>query len=164
MNDALQIAQKCTGCAHLLDAGWKEPRCVDACPTGALKFMEESDAVELTAGAEVLRPEDELRPRVYYRNLPKKFIAGTVYDPVRKEVVRAATCTLARQDDGDAGDAARDGARERRTRTDGFGDFWFEGLGVGTYSLEIVADGFPPKSLVGLSTERDINLGDIPLG
>ena len=35
MNDALQIAQKCTGCAHLLDAGWTEPRCVDACPTGA---------------------------------------------------------------------------------------------------------------------------------
>ena len=35
-NDALNIAQKCTFCAHLLDNGWTEPRCVDACPTGAL--------------------------------------------------------------------------------------------------------------------------------
>ena len=44
INESLNIAQKCTGCAHLLDGGWKEPRCVDACPTRALKFMEEADA------------------------------------------------------------------------------------------------------------------------
>ena len=54
MNDELNIAQKCTGCAHLLDAGWKEPRCVDACPTGALKFLEEADAADLVADAELL--------------------------------------------------------------------------------------------------------------
>ena len=35
-NEELGIAQKCTGCAHLLDDGWAEPRCVDACCTGAL--------------------------------------------------------------------------------------------------------------------------------
>jgi Fe-S-cluster-containing dehydrogenase component len=30
-NNTLNIAKKCTGCAHLLDRGWpiKEPRCVD---------------------------------------------------------------------------------------------------------------------------------------
>ncbi len=38
-NPDLNIAQKCTGCAHLLDRGWKEPRCVDACPTLALKMV-----------------------------------------------------------------------------------------------------------------------------
>jgi len=38
----LNIAQKCTMCAHLLDKGWKEPRCVDACPTDALKFIDEA--------------------------------------------------------------------------------------------------------------------------
>lgn len=32
-NEDLNIAQKCTGCAHLIDNGRKEPRCVDACPT-----------------------------------------------------------------------------------------------------------------------------------
>jgi tetrathionate reductase subunit B len=164
MNDSLHIAQKCTGCAHLLDAGWEEPRCVDACPTGALRFLEEAEAAEFIAGAEVLRPERELAPRVYYRNVPKKFIAGTVYDPIRKEVVRGATCVLGRQG-GEApdGSAAVAGAG-LTTKTDGFGDFWFEGLDVATYSLRIAADGFPAKVFAGLSTEGDVNLGDIPLG
>jgi tetrathionate reductase subunit B len=152
MNDSLQIAQKCTGCAHLIDAGWTEPRCADACPTGALKFLEESEAAEIIAKAEVLQPDRGLLPRVYYLNVPKKFIAGTVYDPVKKEVIRGASCTL-----------IRNGARQT-VETDGFGDFWFEGLETATYSLEIVADGFPARSFAGLSTEQDINLGDIALG
>ena len=37
-NEERNIPQKCTFCAHLLDKGWKEPRCVEACPTGALVF------------------------------------------------------------------------------------------------------------------------------
>ena len=59
-NDALNIAQKCTFCAHLLDDGWTEPRCVDACPTGAFTFGEEEDLKELIALAEpVLKPGNE---------------------------------------------------------------------------------------------------------
>ncbi len=42
-NDDLNIAQKCTFCAHLLDQGWTETRCSDACPTGAFTFGEEED-------------------------------------------------------------------------------------------------------------------------
>jgi tetrathionate reductase subunit B len=151
MNDGLNIAQKCTGCAHLLDAGWKEPRCVDACPTAALKFVEESEAQELISGAELLHPKGQ-KPRVYYMNIPKKFIGGTVYDPVNKVVVRGATCTL-------------EGAGVDRTETtDGFGDFWFEGLDAGIYSLEIAAAGFSAKTFAGISTQEDVNLGDIALG
>ena len=90
-NDDLQLAQKCTGCAHLLDGGWEVPRCVDSCPTDALRFGEESEFADLIAQAEVMRPELGTRPRVYYLNVPKKFIAGTVYDPVEKEVVIGAT-------------------------------------------------------------------------
>jgi tetrathionate reductase subunit B len=151
MNEALNIAQKCTGCAHLLDAGWKEPRCVDACPTGALRFLDEADASDLVAGAELLHPEEE-KPRVFYLNLPKKFIGGLVRDPVKKEVVRGASCILTA-----AGET-------RTTTTDGFGDFWFDGLEAGTYSLEIAAAGFQTKIFAALSTEKDVNLGDIPLG
>ena len=49
-----------------------------------------------SAKAEVWKPELKTRPkpRVYYLNLPKKFIAGTVYDPVEEEVIIGATCTL----------------------------------------------------------------------
>ena len=164
LNDSLHLAQKCTGCAHLLDAGWKEPRCVDACPTGALRFLEEADAAELVADAEVLRPEEGLEPRVYYRNIPKKFIAGTVYDPVKKVVIRDAVCTLTKPAGGDGRGAVTNGEEALQANTDGFGDFWFEGLEVGTYSLEIAADGFPARTFVRLDTQADLNLGDIPLG
>jgi tetrathionate reductase subunit B len=151
LNENLTIAQKCSGCAHLLDSGeWTEPRCVDACPTGALKFLEEDAAQKLVAQAEFLHPAGQ-KPRVYYLNLPKKFIAGTLYDPVEKEVVIGAACTL------------RGGGGTWTTTTDGFGDFWFEGLPAGTYDLEIAAEGFASKVFAGLSTERDINLGDVAL-
>ena len=98
-NDDLNLAQKCTGCAHLLDDDeWEYPRCVDSCPTKAITFAEESELADLIARAEVMKPEAGTRPRVHYLNLPKKFIAGTVYDPVEKEVVIGATCTLTAAD------------------------------------------------------------------
>ena len=50
-NETFSLAQKCTGCAHLLDDGWKEPSCVDVCPTGALKFGEASDLKDLIENA-----------------------------------------------------------------------------------------------------------------
>ena len=51
-NDVLHIAQKCTFCAHLLDRGWKEPRCVEVCPNDALRFGEEDELKELIGVAE----------------------------------------------------------------------------------------------------------------
>ena len=94
-NEDLNLAQKCTGCAHLLDGGeWKTTRCADACPTEAIMFGEESDFTDLIAKAEILMPEEGAKPRVYYLNVPKKFVAGTVYDPTAKEIVEGATLTL----------------------------------------------------------------------
>ena len=153
-NDGLNIAQKCTGCAHLIDSGWKEPRCVDACPTLAIRFVEESDAQSFINGAEVIRPEREGKdkPRVYYRNLPKRFVAGTVYDPVEKEVVIGAMITLTK-----AG-----GGGSRSVKTDSYGDFWFEGLDVGRFNLKIEKDG-KSKVFKNVSTDLDVNLGDIPI-
>ncbi len=75
-NESLHIAQKCTSCAHLLDNGWSEPRCVDACPTEATNVGEESGFANLIARAEVIRPELGLRPQVYYLNLMKRFVAA----------------------------------------------------------------------------------------
>ena len=151
-NEDLNIAQKCTGCAHLLDSGWKEPRCADACPTQALKFREESEFKDLDKEAEIMLPELGAKPRVYYLNIPKRFIAGTVYDPVEKEVIIGATCTLTEIKAG----------KKYTATTDGFGDFWFEKLNVGTFSLNIKKDG-KTKKIDSISTEKDVNLGDIAL-
>ena len=150
-NESLNIAQKCTGCAHLLDKGWKEPRCVDACPTQALKFGEESKLKDLIAKAELIKPELGAKPRVYYLNIPRKFVAGTIYNPVEKEVIIGATCTLSSN------------GKNFTATTDGFGDFWFKDIEVGTYSLKIEAKGFAPKTIQKINTEKDVNLGDIPL-
>jgi ferredoxin len=135
---------------HLLDDGWKEPRCVDACPTQALKFGDESEFADLISQAEALKPESAAKPRAYYLNIPKKFIAGTVYDPVAKEVITGADCTLS------------SGDKKLMVKTDSYGDFWFEGLEEGVFSLKIEADG-QSKTIDSISTEKDVNLGDIPL-
>ncbi len=150
-NEQKQLAQKCTGCAHLLDNGYSTPRCVEACPTDAMVFGEEEDLADLIEGAAVMSPETGLHPRVYYRNIPLKFIAGTVYDPVEKEVVIGASCRL------------NSGGKRWHTVTDEYGDFWFEDLPVGLYDLVISHDGFEPAVFNSLKTGAAINLGDIPL-
>ena len=150
-NEELNLPQKCTGCAHLLDNDYKLPRCVEACPTDAMKFGEEEDLKDLIAGATVMSPETGCGPKVYYRNIPGKFIAGTVYDPIEKEVVIGAKCRIT------------SGGKVIETYTDSYGDFWLKDLAVGLYDLTIEARGFERKYFYNLSTEKDINLGDIPL-
>lgn len=151
-NEDLNIAQKCSGCAHLLDKGWKEPRCVDACPTQALRLLEESEAEELIEKAEILHPKYNTKVRAYYLNIPKKFVAGTVYDPNEREIIKGAKCILITSE-----------SKDYIAFTDGFGDFWFEGLNESTYSLKIEANGFASKNIESISTEKDVNLGDIAL-
>ena len=155
-NDEAKIAQKCTFCAHLLDKGWKEPRCVDACPTEALVFGEESDPKikDLIAKAEVLKPEEKAKPRVYYIDLPNKyFIAGEVFDPVEDECLEGAQVTLL--------DAK--GKEVAKLSTDDFGDFWFERQEPGTYSLRVEMDGYEPQTIEAIDASKDINVGEIEL-
>jgi Fe-S-cluster-containing dehydrogenase component len=149
-NTNLKIAQKCTGCAHLLDRGWKEPRCADVCAHGAIKFGNEAELGDLIAKSEVLNSDFGTMPRVHYIGLPKKFIAGTVYDPVAEEVIIGAKCTLT------------GGGEEFITSTDEFGDFWFEGLKKGTFTLKIESGG-KTMTIDSINTDKDISLGDIAL-
>ena len=150
-NRDLNIAQKCTGCAHLIDNGWKETRCSDNCPTLCIKLLDEDDAKDLIAKAEVYKPELGTKPRVYYLNLPKKFIAGTVFDPVADEVYIGAACTLT------------GAGKSYNVTTNHFGDFWFNDIPDGVYKLEIKAGG-KTKVLDGLDvTAEDINVGDIAI-
>jgi tetrathionate reductase subunit B len=150
----LNIAQKCTMCAHLLDDGWKEPRCVDACPTGALKFGEEEDLKNEISKSEILHPEFEAKPRVYYMGLPKSFVAGAVYSPEEDECIQDAVATLTDSDTGE----------EFTAKTDNFGDFWFEDMKVDhTYSLRIEKDEYHPQEIHDIRTAKDVNVGDIEL-
>jgi tetrathionate reductase subunit B len=153
-NETLKIAQKCTFCAHLLDKGAKEPRCVDVCPTGALSFGEEEELRHLIDKAETIEPPGlATKPRVYYMALPKRFVAGAVFDPVKDECIEGAFITLTNQKDG----------TQLFTNTDEFGDFWFEGLKVNKYSLHVEKEGYSPHRIEPVSTEQDVNLGDIAL-
>jgi len=150
-NDELKICQKCTGCAHLLDNGFVLPRCVEACPTDALLFGDEDDMQDIIVGADVRMPETGLRPRVFYRNIPGKFIAGTVYDPVDKEVIIGARCR------------ATIGGKTIEVLSDEYGDFWFKDLAVGKYDVVIEAKGFEFMVFKAVDATKDVNLGDIAL-
>lgn len=79
-NEELDLPQKCTGCAHLLDDGWTEPRCVDSCPTGALSFGEEGE-LDLE-GAEPLEALAGLGAHAWYKNLPKRFVAAASWTSI----------------------------------------------------------------------------------
>jgi len=157
-NEEKNIPQKCTFCAHLLDQGWKEPRCVEACPTGALVFGDlddpNSQISRLIASQQVaeLHPEYGLKPKVYYIGLPRRFIAGTViFEDRDDECAGNVTVTLY-------------GATIREAvKTDNYGDFEFEGLQPETeYSLRIEHAGYTPKEL-HVTTKTDVYLGEIAL-
>ncbi len=153
-NDDLGIAQKCTFCAHLLDRGWTETRCSDACPTGAFTFGDDDDPAikELMAGAELLKSELPTRPRVYYLNLPQKWIAGAVYDREADECTMGATVTATNLATGE----------KTTTETDNYGDFWLKNLPDGTYTLLIEKPGYLAQKLGPIdATVKDQNLGDI---
>ncbi len=156
-NEELQLAQKCTLCAHLLDEGEPEPRCVESCPSGALIFGDLDDPESAVAGlvasgTEVLHPEYAMGDKVTYRNLPRKFVAGTV---VYGDVDEVATGV----------DVVLTGEGESRTlTTNGFGDFEFEGLAdAASYTVTIEVPGYAPATLT-TRTSRDVYLGEIVLG
>lgn len=146
-NEELEVPQKCTGCAHLVDEG-ELPHCVDVCATGALRFGDESEFADEIAQAETLGAPEH-GPRVYYLNMPHLFIGGEVWDPAIDEVVEGAKVTL-------SGDA------DMTTESDEFGDFWFRRIDAGSYTVAIEAPGYEPvtKDIV---LEKSLNIGDFPL-
>jgi Fe-S-cluster-containing dehydrogenase component len=157
-NQEKGIPQKCTFCAHLLDQGWKVPRCVEACPTGALTFGDLDDpgsdiakAVK-SAATEELHPEFGLKPNVLYAGLPKPFVAGeVVFVDHREECAKGVKVTLA------------DGGKGVTLETDSYGDFEFKGvLPHHKYTLRIVHPGYRAREIT-VDTRKDVNVGEITL-
>ena len=140
-NEERNAPQKCTLCAHLLDKGWERPRCVQACPSGAMRFVRAEDPemgrVIEDEQLEVLHPEYRTNPSVYYRNLHryfKCFVAGSIAFKKNGLVDCAAGATV----------VLKKGGREiREAVTDAFGDFKLDGLDErsGAYTLEILYGG-----------------------
>lgn len=136
-NEKEQVPQKWIFDAHLLDNGWKEPRCVQVCPTGALRSMHVEDA-EMQAFVQreklqVLKPELATRPRVHYRNLHRFttcFVGGSVIADIDgiSECISGAEVVLIK------GQQVIDTAS-----SDAFGDFKFDGLAPssGRYRVDV---------------------------
>lgn len=152
-NKELNIPQKCTFCAHLLDRGWKEPRCVEACCTGALTFAEydEIKGIIKKKKAEIMNPEFGLKPRVYYIGLPKRFVAGAVLCSKMNEALERVKVTLTRLPTG----------KKIIAKTDNYGDFEFENLEADKrYSVLMEKSGYRPKKIGQVRTEKDVYLGE----
>jgi Fe-S-cluster-containing dehydrogenase component len=156
-NEEKKLPQKCTFCAHLLDRGWKEPRCVEACPTRALVFGDlddpDSEVARLVASGhtEALHPEYNLGDRVRYIGLPKRFVAGVVVYGDTDRCGEGAEVTL-------EGDGVR-----RAVQADNYGDFEFEDLPAdATFTVTVTAPGYKSQELVA-KTSTDIYLREIIL-
>ena len=153
-NDELGIPQKCTFCVHLLDQGWEKPRCVEVCPTQALRFGPEAEFADVMAQAEQLHPEYQSNPSVYYIGLPKTFIAGTVYCSDTEECLEGAEVLL----------VDKFGEKTLCAVTDNYGDFEFEGIEKDRlYSIRIEAQGYYPVTIDGIYVKREVYLKDIYL-
>ena len=153
-NEGLDLPQKCTGCAHLVDAG-ELPHCVDVCPHGALRFGDEEDFAEEIAAATALVPEraEADRPRVYYLNAPKRFLAGVVVDLEADEVVVGAKVTAENLATGEV----------LAVETDEFGDFWFRQVGKAAWRVYVEAEGYLTRVLEASTAEEDRNMGPVAL-
>ncbi len=144
-NEDNQTPQKCTLCAHLLDQGWEAPRCVQACPTGALSFQkmteEEREAHIRSDGLETIDGKTPGpaagTPVVLYKHLQRFntcFIAGSV--AAGKGAVEECV-------EGVTVDLLKNGVKIAGMETNAFGDYRFSGLpkNGGTYELAMTWGG-----------------------
>ncbi len=131
-NEELNVAQKCTMCAHILDSNMEpgKPRCAHSCPTEALKhFMiteEEMQEMIQKENLEQLRPSLQSKPHVYYKNLyryTKNFITGCILH--EEDIVEGADVVL-------SGEGV-----VLEQKTDYFGEFKFDQLECGSYTIEV---------------------------
>jgi Fe-S-cluster-containing dehydrogenase component len=149
-NGEKNMPQKCTLCAHLLDAGEPVPRCVEACPTGALLFGDANDPAGAVGAALDANPALAAQQCVVrYTGKTGRFVAGSVYLS-KTEVAADADVRL-----------LCEGRELARTRTNGFGDFFFRDLPEDRRcEVEIRAEGRTPKTL-SADTSRDVCFEEI---
>jgi Fe-S-cluster-containing dehydrogenase component len=140
-NEEENVAQKCTGCAHLMDKGWTQTRCAQGCPTGALNLVLADDAemagLAKKEGLEVYQPQLGTAPRVYYKNLykwTKVFVAGSAVFGDTGDCAEGCQVTVSKA-----------GAVVSKAVTNNFGDFCIDALAPeADYVVSIEAAGYKP--------------------
>jgi Fe-S-cluster-containing dehydrogenase component len=157
-NEEKNLPQKCTFCVHRLEEG-EIPRCVQACPSGCLAFGDlddpGSDVSKLlkSTKAEVFHPEWNTKPNVYYIDLhkmTKHFIAGAVIFGDTDECAEDVSVTLAAN------------GKSVKTITNNYGNFEFDGLDAGKYSVKLERAGYASKT-IDVDLKTGTYLGDITL-
>lgn len=158
-NEAQNLPQKCSMCAHMLDAGEKNVRCVEVCPTQAMVFGDLDDPeskiskllAEKAAKVEDFKPEFKTKPAVKYLNLPKPFIAGEVILADKQDECLAGAKVALLDTDGKV---------VMETETDFMGDFEFKGLAKSVdYTLQASFEGcYDEVMTVRTNASKDVGL------
>jgi len=161
-NEELQLPQHWFFDAHLLDRGWKEPRCAQVCATGALKAVsatdEEMAEIKAKEGLRELLPDSATKPRVHYKNLGRythEFIGGTIIKTVNGVTDCVANAKIKLESSGSVvGEAV----------TDAYGEFKIDGLlpDSGRYRVVIEVAGREAKRL-DVELKKSVYVGRIDL-
>lgn len=146
-NEELELPQKCTMCAHLLDDGWTVPRCVDVCATGALRFVDTEEVADELADYTQFDTESHY----YYKNIPGRWVYGVLVDRTINEVIIGATVNLTNAE----------GETVATVETDDFGEFRFKEITASAYSVTATVEGYEPVDLAIAAETEDVVLGDI---
>jgi len=153
-NEEKRLPQKCTFCVQRLEKG-RIPKCVQVCPSQALVFGDLEDPgsnvskIVASGKTEALDPERRTRPRVYYLAVPKVFVAGSVVFGDVDECAEGVKVTL----------TDRSTRKLTKISTNNFGDFEFDGLSAGKYSVKFEYNGYRGKTVViDLKTDKDLGI------
>jgi len=140
-NEEHGLSQKCTFCAHLLDEGWHQPRCAHACPLGALRMEYEEPGImaeRLVSGEfeQIGEPYSSCGSCLYVRNLYRLntlFLGGkvTAISGGTETCFEGCTVTL-----------EHSGSVIRSQTADAFGEYKFDRLLPGEYTVCISASGY----------------------
>lgn len=163
-NEDLELPQNWIFDAHLLDAGMSVPRCVDAAPLNSIQAIKVTDAeMQRKAdaeGLEVLHPELDTKPRVYYRNMHRFtscFIGGTLVTQASgtEDCVEGADIEVYRGDE-----------LVGQALSDTYGEFKLDRLdpGSGAYRIVMSRDGVGQAERTVELGEDSVYLGVVVLG
>lgn len=152
-NDEKGAAQKCTMCAHLLDAGEAEPRCVEACPTSCMKFGDLNDPESEVSKIAASNPElQEQTGIVRYYGRPTRVVTGSVYLS-GTEVAEGVNVRLL------------DGSKViAESVTNGFGDFKFERVPEGRAVTVETGRAGAPAQIQECPADKDFAVLEFVLG